>query len=184
MEAIVACVAVILLTWKFLARREMRIGHGWDLHRLEISSGGKPLILGGVEISRNFQVVAHSDGDVVLHALTDAILGAGGFPDIGEKFPDNDPQWAGAGSALFLASALEEISRSGWRLVAADVTVVLERPKLAGFKLEISKNLENLSGVKVNMKAKTCEGMDSVGRGEAVSAFAVVLLERRQFALL
>jgi len=162
--------------WEFFKKREFKIGHGWDLHRLEIS--GKPLILGGVEISREISVVAHSDGDVILHALTDAILGAGGFPDIGEFFSEKDPRWKDAESSLFFRHSLTLLENSGWRLVSADVTVVLVKPRFGGKKLEISRNLENLAGIKINVKAKTSEGVDAVGRGAAISAFAVVLIEK------
>jgi len=164
------------IVWKFLHPKEMKIGHGWDIHRLKPGNGNKNLILGGVEISRNFQVEAHSDGDVILHALTDAILGAAGFPDIGQLFPDNNPLWANSPSSTFLLHALDLVKARGWRVVSADVTLVLEKPKLGTRMLEISRNLSQW--IDCNVKAKTSEGLDAVGRGEAISAFAVVLIEK------
>ena len=161
--------------WKFLhPPKPLRIGHGWDLHVLK--SPGKPLVLGGVEISTNFQVQAHSDGDVVLHALTDAILGAGGFEDIGQLFPDNDPKWVNASSSIFLKHAISLLSKSGWKLLSVDVTIMLEQPKLKLLKREISRSVTEIIGINCNVKAKTSEGVDAVGRGEAVAACAVVLI--------
>ena len=168
------CATVFIMKFVNLEIPRIRIGHGWDLHRL--SSPGKNLILGGVEISTKFQVQAHSDGDVVLHALTDAILGAGGFEDIGQLFPDNDPKWSGVASSVFLHHAIALLINSGWKLLSADVTIILEKPKLNKLKEEISRKLTKLIGIDVNVKAKTAEGVDAVGRGEAVAACAVVLI--------
>lgn len=152
-----------------------RIGHGYDLHRL--APGGQ-LVVGGVVVSDQLHAIAHSDGDVAIHALVDAILGALGAGDIGEHFPDTDPQWKGAASIVFLKAALETAHQQGYRVVNADLTVQAERPKLKAFKPKIVALLSEAVGAPVNLKAGTNEGCDAVGRGEAIAAHAVVLLER------
>src|SRR3954467_6363427 len=111
-----------------------RIGHGYDLHRLQ--PGGR-LMLGGVEVAQGVSPVAHSDGDVVLHATVDALLGAMGWGDIGEHFPDTDPRWKGAASRLFVEHAYGRVAKAGWVVGNLDVTVLAERPKLKGFKPQI-----------------------------------------------
>ncbi|XVJ61122.1 MAG: 2-C-methyl-D-erythritol 2,4-cyclodiphosphate synthase [Tepidisphaera sp.] len=154
----------------------MRIGHGYDLHRLEAGTA-KPLILGGVRIPCDRGPVAHSDGDAVMHALTDALLGALGEPDIGQLFPDTAPENAGKDSAFFLAEAVRRVHARSLALVNADITVILERPKIGPHKAAIMSNLSKLlGGAPVNLKGKTHEGVDAVGRGEAVEVHAVVLL--------
>ncbi|MEM7682035.1 MAG: 2-C-methyl-D-erythritol 2,4-cyclodiphosphate synthase [Planctomycetota bacterium] len=155
----------------------MRIGHGFDLHRLE---AGKRLVLAGVDIPGDRGAAAHSDGDAVLHALTDAVLGALGQPDIGELFPDTDPQWQGQDSSLFLDQALRRMRSAGYQLGNADVTVILQTPKLSPYKAAMRKRLAELLGVaveRVNLKGKTHEKVDAVGEGRAVACHAVVLLE-------
>lgn len=153
-----------------------RIGHGYDLHRLQ--SGGR-LVVGGVVVSEAMSAVAHSDGDVAIHALVDAILGAIGAGDIGEHFPNTDPRWKNAQSSVFLDAAMEQARAGGWRVVNADLTVLAERPKLKSFKPQMTELLSRaLGGAVVNVKAGTNEGCDAVGRGEAVAAHAVVLLGR------
>lgn len=156
-----------------------RIGVGHDLHRLEPGAG---LLLGGVKIECGLRAVAHSDGDALLHALTDAVLGALGGPDIGELFPDRDESNRGRDSAEFLQAALERAGRAGYRVGNADATVFLEQPKLGGAKEEIRVNLARLLGCEkecVSVKAKTGEGVGPVGEGKAVAAQAVVLLVER-----
>lgn len=150
-----------------------RVGIGTDLHRLE--SGG-PLRLGGVDIPFDQHCKGHSDGDVVLHAVTDAILGAAGLPDIGEHFPDTDPNFKSADSRMLLTWVVEEIQRMGYALVNIDITIHAERPKLSAYKTEIRGVIGVLCDMPldaVNVKAKTNEGVDAVGRGEAIACTAV-----------
>ena len=154
-----------------------RIGMGYDIHRLQ---AGGALVLGGVKVSDEFSPIAHSDGDVLIHALVDAILGAIGEGDIGEHFPNSDPRWKGAGSTLFLDRVLSEMRSEGYRVENADVTILAERPKLSTFKQTIRENLEQLLDSQVNIKAGTNEGCDAIGRGEAIAAQVVVLLAKVQ----
>jgi 2-C-methyl-D-erythritol 2,4-cyclodiphosphate synthase len=152
------------------------IGHGYDLHRLQ--AGGR-LMLGGVEVSTVVSPVAHSDGDVVLHALVDAVLGALGRGDIGEHFPDTDPQWKDAASHLFLTHAVGLAKNAGYFASNADVTILAETPRLKPYKAAMQASLRALLGTEhVNVKAGTNEKCDAIGRGEAIAAHAVVLLAR------
>ena len=153
-----------------------RIGHGYDLHRLRAEGR---LVLGGISVSDKVSPVAHSDGDVVLHAVVDALLGAIGGGDIGELFPNTDPRWAGAASRVFVEEAMRLVTVAGYRVGNADVTVLAERPKLKPFKPVIAAAVAKLLGVgvgQVNVKAGTNEGCDAIGRGEAIAAHATVLL--------
>jgi 2-C-methyl-D-erythritol 2,4-cyclodiphosphate synthase len=153
-----------------------RIGHGYDLHRLQ--AGGR-LMLGGLEVARDISPVAHSDGDVVLHALVDAMLGAMGWGDIGEHFPNTDPRWKDAESRVFVEDVYAKVLAAGYRVGNLDLTVLAERPKLKAFKRPMVEHLAGLLGVdpgQVNVKAGTNEGCDAIGRGEAIAAHAVVLL--------
>jgi 2-C-methyl-D-erythritol 2,4-cyclodiphosphate synthase len=151
------------------------IGHGYDLHRLQ--PGGR-LLLAGIEVATDVSPIAHSDGDVVIHALVDALLGALALGDIGEHFPDSDPQWKDAPSRLFLQHAYELAKSRGYTLVNADVTILAERPKLKPFKPLMIENLKQILGGQINIKAGTNEKCDAIGRGEAIAAHAVVLLTR------
>ena len=151
----------------------MRIGHGYDLHRLQ--PGGR-LMLGGIEVAHDLSPIAHSDGDVVIHAIVDALLGAMGWGDIGELFPDADAQWKDAPSRVFLEQVYAKVRSAGFRVINADVTVLAERPKLKPFKPQMRALLTELLGGPVNLKAGTNEGCDAIGRGEAIAAHAVVLL--------
>ena len=153
----------------------MRIGHGFDIHRLQ---PGGHLLIGGVLVAENMSLVAHSDGDVAIHALVDAIFGALGVGDIGEHFPDSDADWKGRASEYFLAAAVEIAARHGYAVASGDVTVQAEKPKLKPFKHLMREKLSALCHAPVNVKAGTNEGMDAVGRGEAIAAHAVVLLVR------
>lgn len=156
-----------------------RVGSGHDTHRL---AEGYPLILGGVRIDHPQGLVGHSDADAVLHAVTDALLGAIGAGDIGDAFPDTDPQWKGADSRLFLGAALERVNRLGWAVVNIDVTVFAQRPKLGPVKAAMKANLAELLGVPaecVNVKAKTGESVGHIGRGEAIGCHAVVLIQKQ-----
>lgn len=153
-----------------------RVGYGHDLHRLQ--QGGR-LVLGGVVVSEEMSPVAHSDGDVVLHALVDALLGAVGGGDIGEVFPNTDERWRGAESRVFAEHAMGVVREKGWKVINADVLILAERPKLKKFKPEIGRKVTELLGNPeggVNIKAGTNEGCDAVGRGEAIAASVVVLL--------
>jgi 2-C-methyl-D-erythritol 2,4-cyclodiphosphate synthase len=153
-----------------------RIGHGYDIHRLK--SGGR-LVLAGVEVSTELSPVAHSDGDVVIHAVVDALLGAVNMGDIGEWYPNTDPRWKDAASQLFLEDIYAKVRGAGFELVNADITILAERPKLRPFKHHMQGNLINVLGGSVNIKAGTNEACDAVGRGEAIAAHAVVLLAGR-----
>jgi len=157
---------------------ELRIGHGYDLHRLK--KGGE-LMLGGVCVSREISPEAHSDGDVAIHALVDALLGAMGWGDIGELFPNTDPKWKDASSIVFLQTVMEDVHDEDFAVINADLTILAEKPKLKGFKPQIRQVLAKLLGVdvvRVNVKAGTNEGCDAIGQGEALAAHAVVLLGR------
>jgi 2-C-methyl-D-erythritol 2,4-cyclodiphosphate synthase len=156
----------------------LRIGLGHDTHRLE---AGRPLVLGGVLIPHDKGPVAHSDGDVVLHAITDALLGAAGLGDIGEWFPDNDPKWQGADSKQFVQAAAAEIRRLGWHITNLDCTIHAQQPKLMTYKAGIRESLADVLDLDVelvNVKAKTGERVGPIGREEAIAADAVVLLVR------
>jgi len=152
------------------------IGHGYDIHRLEDKPGR--LVLAGVVVSEEVSVVAHSDGDVIYHALCDAMIGAIGLGDIGALFPDSDPRWKGAASHIFVEDVLDRVRRAGFNVSNVDITLTLERPKIAPFKAQMVANLRQLLEPVsiVNLKAGTNEGCDAIGRGEAVAAHAVVLL--------
>ncbi|MDB5175122.1 MAG: 2-C-methyl-D-erythritol 2,4-cyclodiphosphate synthase, chloroplastic [Phycisphaerales bacterium] len=153
-----------------------RIGHGYDLHRLQ--AGGR-LMLAGIEAAQGLSPVAHSDGDVVLHALVDALLGAMGLGDIGELFPNTDPKWKDAPSRVFVEEVIKRISDRGYRVLNCDVTILAERPKLKLLKSSMRENIARLLNVepeRINVKAGTNEGVDAIGRGEAIAAHAVVLL--------
>lgn len=161
-----------------------RIGHGYDLHRLEpIGEGGlgRAFVLGGVEIEHDRGPVAHSDGDALLHAVTDALLGAIAAPDIGQLFPDDDPRNESEDSKVFLEAAAEAVRGAGYRVGNLDATVICERPKLSPFKNLMRANIAAGLGVEVgcvNLKGKTHEQVDAVGRNEAVEVHCVVLLVR------
>lgn len=154
-----------------------RIGQGYDLHRLV---EGRDLILGGVKINYEKGLLGHSDADVLLHAITDALLGAAGLGDIGRHFPDTDPAFKGADSKVLLSEAVALVVKAGWVIVNVDCTIVAQAPKLAPYMPEIRESVAKAIGVdlqRVNVKAKTNEGCDAVGRKEAIEAHAVVLLE-------
>jgi 2-C-methyl-D-erythritol 2,4-cyclodiphosphate synthase len=154
-----------------------RIGHGYDIHRLQ--DGGK-LVVGGIVVAEGISPVAHSDGDVVAHAVVDALLGAMALGDIGEHFPNSDPQWKGVSSRVFLVRTLEQLVNAGFRPHNLDITIMAERPRLKAFKREMAAWLAEVLEMpvfRVNVKAGTNEGCDAIGRGEAIAAHAVVLVE-------
>ncbi len=154
----------------------MRCGIGYDLHRL---AEGRKLIIGGMEIPFDKGPVGHSDGDVVAHAMVDALLGAAGLGDIGTHFPDSDPKWKGANSLLFLEHARRLLDEKNFVIEHIDVVVILERPKLGPhfpkMRDVLAKTLQ-IPVEKVHLKAKTNEGVDAVGRGEAIAAHIVATL--------
>jgi 2-C-methyl-D-erythritol 2,4-cyclodiphosphate synthase len=156
----------------------VRVGIGHDTHRLV---EGRPLILGGVRVAHARGLAGHSDADVVLHALTDALLGAAGLGDIGDAYPDTEPAWKDADSRLFLRETLARLNRAGWRVVHIDVIIFAQEPKLGSIKADIRTNLAQLLGLDVgcvNVKAKTGEHVGSIGRAEALACQAVALIER------
>ena len=156
-----------------------RVGIGYDSHRFE---SGRPLILCGQTIPFAQGLAGHSDADAVSHAVTDAILGASGAGDIGKLFPDDDPAWEGADSLELLRLAVRHVGQVGWVPVQVDVTVIIERPKLASYISAMEQHLAQALGVEdglVNVKAKTNEGMGWVGRGEGVAVIAIATVEAR-----
>ncbi len=153
-----------------------RIGIGYDSHRFE---PGRPLILGGVRIEHDRGLAGHSDADAVLHAVTDAVLGALAAGDIGERFPDSDPQWAGADSAAFLADAVRLADQRRCRVANCDIVVLAESPRLGPHKQAMASRIADLlrcPPANVSVKAKSNEQMGFVGRAEGIAAMAVVLL--------
>ena len=157
---------------------DLRIGIGHDTHRLV---EGRPLILGGVAIPHERGLEGHSDADAVLHAVTDALLGAAALGDIGELYPDTDPRWKDADSARLLAEVLRRVAERGWTPVNLDVTIHAQRPKLSLYKAAMRERLAALTGLPldaVNVKAKTGERVGPVGREEAICCDAAVLLDR------
>ena len=152
-----------------------RTGIGYDTHRLV---EGRPLVLGGVRIDHDMGLEGHSDADVVVHALIDALLGAAGLGDIGTLFPDTDGSYRNADSVGLLKSVLEQLTDLGWEVSNADVTVLAEKPLIAPFIDEMAGNMENagFEKGKVNIKATRGEGMGFVGRGEGISALAIALI--------
>ena len=158
--------------------QEFRTGIGYDSHRLEF---GRRLVLGGLEIAFEKGLVGHSDGDIVLHALTDALLGAAGLGDIGQYFPPGDEEWRGAESTIFLEHARKLLEVNSYRIVNVDVVIVIEKPKILPhrdrMRLHIAKTL-GIDMERVGLKAKTAEGLGAVGEGEAAEAHAVAVIAR------
>ena len=155
-----------------------RIGHGYDIHRLEAGEG---VTLGGVRIACPRRIVAHSDGDVLIHALCDALLGAAALGDIGKLFPDTDAQYKGADSRGLLREVMKRVRAKGYSVVNADLTLIAQVPKVAPHAAAMCANLAADLGVAVdavNIKATTPEGLDALGRKEGIAAHATVLLGR------
>jgi 2-C-methyl-D-erythritol 2,4-cyclodiphosphate synthase len=154
----------------------VRTGLGWDNHRI---ASGRPLILGGIRIPSDFGLEGHSDADVLLHAITDALLGAAALGDIGMHFPDSDPRWKGANSIQFLQHALRLVRERGFEIGNVDSTVILERPKLKDYRLAIRENIAAALGLPldaVSVKFKTSERVGPVGEGRSAEAQAIVTL--------
>ena len=155
----------------------MRIGHGYDVHKLV---EGRDLILGGVKIDYEKGLLGHSDADVLLHAVSDALLGAAGLGDIGRHFPDTDPQYKGADSLVLLREVYRKISEKGFRVGNIDVTMIAQKPKLKDFIPQMQENIAAAVGVtpdRVNVKATTEEKLGFTGSGEGMACHAVCLLE-------
>lgn len=155
----------------------MRVGIGHDTHRL---GALRPLILGGLRIDHPKGLHGHSDADVVLHALTDAMLGAAGLGDIGDAYPDTDPKYKDADSAIFVRETVVKLNQKGYRVVNVDVTILAQEPKLGTIKSRMREHLAAMLGLEadaVNVKAKTGEKVGSIGRGEAIGCQVAVLID-------
>jgi 2-C-methyl-D-erythritol 2,4-cyclodiphosphate synthase len=155
----------------------MRVGSGFDVHAF---GPGDAIVLGGVRIPHTRGLIAHSDGDVLLHALVDAMLGAAGLGDIGQHFPDTDPRWRGADSAKFVAHALQLLAGRGQRMINADLTLLAQTPRIAPWRDEIRRSIAvklALTESCVNLKATTTEHLGFLGRGEGLAAMATVLID-------
>ncbi len=156
----------------------MRVGIGYDIHR---TAKGRKLMLGGVEIPSAMGSLGHSDADVLIHAICDAVLGALGKPDIGENFPDTDPKYKGISSAILLKKVCGIARKNGYAINNLDSTVILEKPRLSPFKNRIKKTIAeilNISPAVVSVKAKTNEGLGDIGKNKAIAAYAVVSLTK------
>jgi 2-C-methyl-D-erythritol 2,4-cyclodiphosphate synthase len=155
---------------------DTRVGIGFDIHRLV---EGRRLVLGGVELDSPVGLAGHSDADVVLHAITDAVLGAAGLPDIGEHFPDTDAAWKDADSATFLRHAVGAIGERGFAVGNVDVNVLAEKPRLGPVKNAMRRRIADLTGLtvdRISVKARTMEGLGAIGEARAIAAQAVVML--------
>jgi len=154
-----------------------RIGHGYDIHRFKAD---KPLILGGIHIPHSAGMEAHSDGDVVIHALCDALLGAAGLGDIGHIFPDTDPKNKDKDSKIFLKAVMEMLTQGDWAISNCDITIVAERPKIAPHIQEMKTTLAQVMKINpamLNIKATTREGLDAIGAGEGIEVHVVSLIQ-------
>ena len=152
----------------------MRIGQGFDIHRF--ADDDRPLVLAGVRIAGERGLHGHSDADAIAHAVSDALLGAAGLGDIGEHFPDSDPQWKGADSMQILRQVVGKVRAAGWRVENVDVNVICERPKSAPHREEMQANLAAAVGAPVSVKGRRAEGLGSIGRVEGIACMAVALL--------
>ncbi|MDH7516590.1 MAG: 2-C-methyl-D-erythritol 2,4-cyclodiphosphate synthase [Bacteroidota bacterium] len=154
----------------------LRIGYGFDIHRL---AAGRRLVLGGVILDEDFGCVAHSDGDVLVHAICDALLGAAALGDIGRHFPDDDEAYRDISSIVLLRTVRSMLAEQRWRIENIDTTVVLDRPKIASFRHEMARRIAEAADIPVeavSIKATTSEGIGFIGRGEGIAAHAVVLI--------
>lgn len=161
---------------------DIRIGHGYDVHRLV---SGRRLVLGGVEIPFEYGLLGHSDADVLLHAVSDALLGAAAMGDIGRHFPDDDPKYEGADSLSLLGTVVGLLHRNNYRIGNIDATVIAQKPKLAPFIPHMRENIAAICGIlpeRVNVKATTEEKLGFTGSGEGIAAHAVCLIRRAEDA--
>jgi 2-C-methyl-D-erythritol 2,4-cyclodiphosphate synthase len=154
----------------------VRIGQGYDVHPFS-DDPARPLVLGGVTVDGSPGLVGHSDADALAHACADAVLGAAGLGDLGDHFPDTDPQWSGADSLTLLAEVVRLAAEAGWRVVNLDATIIAERPKLGPRRPQMADRLTVVVGAPVSVKATTHEGLGAIGRGEGIACLAVALLE-------
>jgi 2-C-methyl-D-erythritol 2,4-cyclodiphosphate synthase len=152
----------------------MRVGQGFDIHRF--ADDDRPLVLAGVHIAGERGLHGHSDADAIAHAVSDALLGAAGLGDIGEHFPDSDPQWKGADSMQILRQVVDKVRAAGWRVENVDVNVICERPKIAPHRAAMKANLVAAVGAPVSVKGRRAEGLGSIGRVEGIACMAVALL--------
>jgi len=158
----------------------LRVGQGFDVHRFSDPAAGRPLVLMGLEIPHDRGLEGHSDADVMLHSLMDALLGAAGLGDIGQHFPDTDDSYRGADSSALLQHAMGELASLGWHVVNADVTLIGERPKIGPHRQAMRERIAPILGIDaadLNVKATTTEKLGFTGRGEGLAALAVVLLQ-------
>lgn len=164
-----------------MTETNLRIGHGFDVHRFSVGfQADRPLILAGCELPVELSLEAHSDGDLVLHALCDAILGAAAMGDIGQHFPDTDAAFAGIDSAQLLQRVLKLTAEAGYSLVNADITVVAQLPRLTPYRPQILERLASLTGLpatRINFKATTTERLGAIGREEGMACHCVVLMQ-------
>ena len=159
----------------------IRVGQGFDVHRFAAPEDHRPLVLMGCEIPHDRGLAGHSDADVMLHALMDALLGAAGLGDIGQHFPDTDPAYEGADSARLLEQVVGELAERGWQVVNADVCLIGERPKIGPHRHRMREHVAPMLGLSpdaLNVKATTTEKLGFTGRGEGLAAQAVVLIQR------
>ena len=154
----------------------VRVGQGYDVHPFS-EDPARPLVLGGVTVDGSPGLAGHSDADALAHACADAVLGAAGLGDLGDHFPDTDPEWSGADSLTLLAEVVRLAAEAGWRVVNLDATIIAERPKLGLLRPQMADRLTAVVGAPVSVKATTPEGLGAVGRGEGIACLAVALLE-------
>lgn len=159
-----------------------RIGNGIDFHKL-VMEPFRPLILGGVEIETEYALLGHSDADIILHSIGDALLGAMSLGDIGEHFPDTDPEYKGMNSAKIIEKCIELMESRHFKICNIDITMVAEKPKIAPFRDQIRQSIANIlkiPTIDVSLKATTSEGLGSLGRAEGIMVFSTVLLEKKK----
>ncbi len=156
---------------------DVRVGQGFDIHRFS-DDPGRPLVLGGVRFAGERGLHGHSDADAIAHAVTDALLGAAGLGDIGEHFPDTDPQWKGADSLQLLDHAATLVRAAGWTIGNVDCSVVCETPKLAPHRAEMQSRLSQACGAPVTVKGRRAEGLGALGRQEGIACWAVAVISK------
>ena len=156
---------------------EVRVGQGFDVHRL-VEDPERPLVLGGCEFAGSLSLEGHSDGDAVAHAVIEALLGAAGLGDIGQRFPDTDPAWRGADSLELLRQVAQAVRADGWAIGNVDCSVICEAPRLAPMRDEMQSRLSTAAGAPVTVKGRRAERLGALGRGEGIACFAVAVLTR------